>query len=344
MQHFILGRTGLEISRTGFGALPIQRIPFEAADAILNRALDGGIRYFDTARAYTDSEEKISRAIGHRRGEYVLATKTHAKTGEAFERDLETSLRNLQTDRIDVYQFHNPPFVPVPGGEDGLYDAALKAREAGKIRFIGISQHSIDRAFEAVNSGLYDTLQYPFNHLATEREIELVRLCREKNVGFVCMKALSGGLVTDARLPFAWLSQFDHIVPIWGVQRMEELEQLLAFSQNPPALDEATRAQIEDDRRELVGAFCRSCGYCLPCPAGIPIHNANRMRQLLERSPWQNWVTPEWQAGMAKIENCIRCGACAKRCPYGLKPYETLPDQLAFYRAFLKSHGVEEAR
>ena len=343
MQHFILGRTGLSISRTGFGALPIQRIPFDEADAILNRALDGGISYFDTARGYTDSEEKIGRAISRRRGEFTLATKTHAKTAEIFWRDLEASLKALNTDHIDVYQFHNPPFVPAPGGEDGLYEAALKAREQGKIRFIGISQHSIDRAFEAANSGLYDTLQYPFNHLATDREIELVRLCGEKNVGFVCMKALSGGLVTDARLPFAWLGQFDNLVPIWGVQRMSELEQLLAFSENPPALDAETLKKIEDDRRELVGAFCRSCGYCLPCPAGIPIHNANRMRQLLERSPWEKWVTPEWQAGMAKIENCIRCGACARRCPYGLKPYETLPGQLAFYREFLKSHGVAPA-
>lgn len=342
MQHFILGRTGVEVSRTGFGALPIQRVGFDEAAALLNRALDGGVSYIDTARAYTDSEEKIGRAIAHRRDEFTLATKSHAKTAAALEVDLETSLRLLNTDHIDVYQFHNPPFVPVPGGEDGLYDAAVKAREAGKIRFIGISQHSIDRAFEAVNSGLYDTLQYPFNHLATEREIELVKLCREKNVGFVCMKALSGGLVTNARIAFAYLSQYDNLVPIWGIQQMRELEEILAYSENPPALDDETRRQIEADRRELVGAFCRSCGYCLPCPAGIPIHNANRMRQLLERSPWRNWVTPEWQAGMARIEDCIHCGACAKRCPYGLKPYETLPAQLAFYREFVKTHKVDD--
>ncbi|MBR1561051.1 MAG: 4Fe-4S dicluster domain-containing protein, partial [Clostridia bacterium] len=151
---------------------------------------------------------------------------------------------------------------------------------------------------------------------------------------------LSGGLVTNARIPFAYLSQFDGIVPIWGFQHMHELEEVLAYAENPPELDEATRQLIEADRRELVGAFCRSCGYCLPCPAGIPIHNANRMRQLLERSPWRNWVTPQWQADMEKIENCIHCGACAKRCPYGLKPYETLPTQLAFYREFVKTHQI----
>ena len=341
MQHFILGRTGLEISRTGFGALPIQRVSFEEADRLLNHALDGGITYIDTARAYTDSEEKIGRAIAHRRGEYVLATKTGAKDAAGFQRDLETSLRLLKTDVIDVYQFHNPGFVPVPGGADGLYDAALKAREAGKIRCISITNHSLERAFEAVHSGLYDTLQYPFNHLATSQEIELVKLCGEKNVGFICMKALSGGLITNARLPFAWLSQFENVVPIWGIQRMWELEEILGFSEHPPVLDDAARAEIEKDRRELAGSFCRSCGYCLPCPAGIPIHNANRMTQLLLRSPWQGWITPEWQAQMKKIEDCIHCGACAKRCPYGLKPYETLRDHLAFYREFVRTHAAE---
>lgn len=338
MKKFILGRTGLEISRTGFGALPIQRVSFEEASQLLNRALDVGITYIDTARAYTDSEEKIGSAISHRRSEFYIATKTHAKTAEGFWKDLETSLKLLNVDCIDVYQFHNPPFVPVPGGEDGLYDAAVKAREAGKIRFIGITQHSIERAEFAANSGLYDTLQYPFNHLATEREVALVKTCREKNVGFVAMKALSGGLVTDARIPFAYLSEFDNVVPIWGFQKMWELEQVLDFSEHPFEITDEIHALIAKDRAELVGGFCRSCGYCLPCPVGIPIQNANRMKQLLGRAVWQDYVTPQWQAEMAKIDDCIQCGACASRCPYELKPFETLPGQLAYYREFVKTH------
>lgn len=338
MQTMTLGRTGLTISRTGFGALPIQRITFDEAAQLLNRALDGGICYIDSARAYTDSEEKIGRGISHRRSEFYIATKTHSKKAEQFWKDLETSLKLLNTDVIDVYQFHNPPFVPQPGGEDGLYDAAVEARRQGKIRFIGITQHSIERAEQAVESGLYDTLQYPFNHLATEREVALVNRCREKNVGFVAMKALSGGLVTDARIPYAYLSQFDNAVPIWGFQHMWELEQVLGFSQKTVVMNDEIRDLIAKDRGELVGAFCRSCGYCLPCPANIPIPNANRMRQLLGRAVWQNYVTPEWQRNMERIEDCIQCGACAKRCPYELKPYETLKDQLAYYRAFVKSH------
>ena len=339
MQKMTLGRTGLKISRTGFGALPIQRVSFDEAAALLNRAVDGGITYIDTARAYTDSEEKIGRALSGRRSEFHIATKTHAKTADAMVKDLETSLKLLKTDVIDVYQFHNPPFVPLPGGEDGLYDAAVRAREAGKIRFIGITQHSIERAEQAVESGLYDTIQYPFNHLATEREVALVRRCAEKNVGFVAMKALSGGLVTDARLPFAYISQFENAVPIWGFQKMEELEQLLELSEHPVGMTDEVRAQIAKDRAELVGAFCRSCGYCMPCPAGIQINQANRMKQLLGRAVWQDYVTPYWQREMARIEDCIHCGACAKRCPYDLKPSETLPAQLAYYREFVKAHA-----
>lgn len=340
MEKMILGRTGLEISRSGFGALPIQRVSFEEAARLLNRALDAGINYIDTARAYSDSEAKIGAGIGNRRSEFFIATKTHAKTGEALKKDLETSLRELKTDVIDVYQFHNPGFVPVPGGEDGLYDAAVQARSEGKIRFIGITQHSIERAFQAVNSGLYDTMEYPFNHLSTERDRELVRLCGEKNVGFVAMKALSGGLVTDARLPFVFLREYANVVPIWGFQKMEELNQIIDMEQNPPVRTDEIDRLIERDRRELSGAFCRSCGYCLPCPADIKIPQANRMMQLLGRAVWQNYVTAEWQREMEKIEDCVHCGACAKRCPYGLKPYESMREQLKGYREFVKTHTL----
>ena len=340
MEKMTLGRTGLVISRSGFGALPIQRVSFEEAASLLNRALDAGINYIDTARAYSDSEAKIGAGIGNRRSEFHIATKTHAKTGEVLKKDLETSLRELKTDVIDVYQFHNPGFVHVPGGEDGLYDAAVQARREGKIRFIGITQHSIERAFQAVNSGLYDTLEYPFNHLSTERDRELVRLCAEKNVGFVAMKALSGGLVTDARLPFVFLRDYENAVPIWGFQKMEELEQVIGMEKNPPAHTEEIEKLIERDRRELSGAFCRSCGYCLPCPANIKIPQVNRMMQLLGRAVWQNYVTPEWQREMERVEDCVHCGACATRCPYGLKPYESMREQLKGYRAFIKNHNL----
>lgn len=159
--------------------------------------------------------------------------------------------------------------------------------------------------------------------------------CREKGMGFIAMKALSGGLVAQAELPFAYIRKFPHVVPIWGIQRESELRQILALSENPPELDAQLQEKIDQDRRELVGEFCRGCGYCMPCPVGIPINNANRMTQLLTRSPAEPYFSQEWQHNMEKIEQCIHCGVCATRCPYELKPFETLPGHLAFYRKLL---------
>ena len=341
MEKVLLGNTGLLVTRTALGCLPIQRVDFDTARAILRRAYDGGINFFDTARAYSDSEEKVGYSLADVRDNIVIATKSGAATGEELTKQLETSLKNMKTDYVDIYQFHNANDLPQPGGADGRYDAALAAKKAGKIRHIGITCHSMESAFKAVESGLYETLQYPFNHLSTEKEIELVKLCAEKGVGFICMKGMSGGLISNAKIPFSFIRQFENAVPIWGVQRMSEIEEFLELANNPPELTEEMKAEIEEDRRQLAGAFCRSCGYCMPCPVGIPINNANRMRELLTRSPYKNWITPQWREGMEKIADCIQCGICASRCPYGLKPFETLPKQLDFYRAFLKEHADE---
>lgn len=339
MRQVVLGRTGLRVTKSAFGCLPIQRVSMQEAVAMLRRAAEAGITYFDTARLYTDSEEKIGAAFEGRRKGIVLSTKSMAEDGDCLLADLNESLRLLRTDTIDIFQFHNPSFVPGPGGEDGLYDAALKARQEGKIRHIGITQHSIALAEAAAESGLYATLQYPFNHLATEREIALVRRCGALGVGFIAMKALSGGLITDAAVPLAFLSQFENVVPIWGFQRMDELENVLMLQADPPALDAAMRARIDRDRAELGGAFCRGCGYCQPCPVDIPIYNANRMTQLIARSPDAPYRNEFWRTGMARIADCTRCGICAARCPYGIKPYETLPGHLAFYQKYMAEHG-----
>ena len=341
MKKLILGQTGLEVNKTSFGALPIQRLTVDDAVSLVQKAYQAGITYFDTARAYTDSEMKLGIAFEGVRDKVVISTKSAAKDADGFERDLEQSLTMLKTDYVDLIQFHNPSFVPLPGGADGLYDAAMKAKADGRVRHVGITQHSIERAEYVAECGLYETLQYPFNHLATEREIAMVRRCAETGVGYIGMKAMSGGLFPDARVPFAFISQFDNVVPIWGMQRESELRQLCELDADPPVIDDEMRALIENDRRELSVAFCRGCGYCMPCPVGIPINNANRMTQLLTRSPWRPYMTPEWQAQMARIDDCIHCGACARKCPYEIKPYETLKGHLAFYRAFVKEHASE---
>ena len=254
MQTVRLGRTNIIVSKNGFGALPIQRISKEDAAHLLRKAYEGGINYFDTARFYTDSEEKIGIALSDVRENIIISTKTMRTTVEGFWRDLEESLTLMKTDYIDIYQFHNPSFCPKPGDGTGLYEAMLEAKRLGKIRHIGMTNHRLSVAEEAVRSGLYDTLQFPFSYLASEKEEALVRLCEEMDVGFICMKALAGGLITRSDAAYAFLADYP-VAPIWGVQREHELDEFLAYNENPPVMTDELRAFIESERRELIGVF-----------------------------------------------------------------------------------------
>ena len=330
-----LGKTGISVNKNGFGALPIQRIPDAEAVHLLRKAYDNGITYFDTARWYTDSEHKVGLAFEGMRDKIFIATKTGATSAEGFWQDLETSLKELRTDYIDLYQFHNPSFCPRPGDESGLYDAALKAKEQGKIRHIGITNHRLTVAHEAIDSGLYATLQFPFCYLATEKDIEVVNKCKAADMGFIAMKALSGGLITNSAAAYAYLAQYDNVLPIWGVQRESELDEFLSYIDNPPTMTEELEALINRDREELLGDFCRGCGYCMPCPAGIEINNCARMSLLLRRSPSEGHLSPEGQEKMMKIENCIHCNQCKSKCPYGLDTPTLLQKNLEDYKRVL---------
>ena len=334
MEMIRLGRTELVVTKNGFGALPVQRVDMEEAARILRRAFDGGINYFDTARFYTDSEEKIGRALWDVRDRIIISTKTMATTVEGFWKDLNTSLSLLGTDYVDIYQFHNPAFCPKPGDGTGLYEAMLEAKDKGMIRHIGFTNHRLAVAEEAVRSGLYETLQFPFSYLASEKEEALVRLCEEYDVGFICMKALAGGLITRSDVAYAYLAQYP-VAPIWGIQRMSELEEFLSYNDNPPTLDEGRLAYIEEERRSLAGDFCRGCGYCMPCPVGIEINNCARMSLLLRRSPAELQLTPTVQEKMKKIEDCLDCGQCKAKCPYGLDTPALLKKNLEDYKTFL---------
>ena len=318
MNKITLGKTNLVIEKNGFGCLPIQRISEQDAVNLLHKAYDGGINFFDTARAYSDSEQKVGAAFSTMRDKIVLATKTGAQTAEGFRKDLETSLRTLKTDYIDIYQFHNPAFCPKPGGEDGLYDAALEAKKQGKIRHISITNHRLAVAHEAIDSGLYETLQFPFSYISGEQELELVNKCKAANMGFIAMKGLSGGLITNSAAAYAFEAQYDGVLPIWGVQREKELDEFLSYIDNPPRMTGEIKAVIDHDRAELCGEFCRGCGYCMPCPAGIEINNCARMSLLLRRSPSAEHLSPAGQAKMKKIEGCLHCNQCKAKCPYGL--------------------------
>jgi predicted aldo/keto reductase-like oxidoreductase len=208
-------------------------------------------------------------------------------------------------------------------------------KRQGMIRHIDITCHKIGVAEECAESGLYETLQFPLSYLSGEQELNLVKRCQEQNMGFIAMKALAGGLINKSAAAFAWMSQFDNVLPIWGIQRMTELEEFLAFFENPAEMKGELLEIIEKDRRELAGDFCRGCGYCLPCPAGIKIYDCARMSLMIRRAPTKNWISEEWQAEMAKIENCIHCGKCHTKCPYGLNAAEILAKNYEDYKKII---------
>lgn len=318
MKTIVLGTTGITTPQNAFGALPLQRCTEEEAIALLRRAYEGGMTFFDTARAYSNSEERVGKAFEGMRDRVWIASKTMARTPEDFWRDLDTSLSLLKTDHIDIYQLHCVPQCYRPDDGTGMYECLLEAKRQGKIRHIGVTAHLIAVAEEITESGLYETLQFPLSYLATEREIELVRTCEKNNMGFIAMKGLAGGLLTDSKACMAFMTQFDNVVPIWGVQHMSELEEWLSFMDETPSITPEIEAFFEKERAELQGEFCRGCGYCMPCTVDIPINNCARMSLMIRRAPSQAWLSEEWQDNMALIEECTECGSCKERCPYGL--------------------------
>ncbi len=339
MKQITLGTTGITVPQNGFGALPVQRISEEAAVSLLRKAYQGGMRFFDTARAYSDSEKKLGLAFGDgylNREEIYIATKTPAKDPESFWKDLDTSLELLKTDYIDVFQFHCAGQVYAPGDGTGLYECMLEAKKQGKIRHIGITAHKIQVALDAAASGLYETVQFPFSYIATEKELELVQLCREKQVGFIAMKGLAGGLINNSATAMAFMNQFDHVIPIWGVQKESELEEWLSYMEETPEMTPELQVFMEKEKQELSGTFCRGCGYCMPCPQGIEINTCARMYLMLRRAPSEAWLTEPMQEKMAKIETCINCRKCTQKCPYGLDTPELLRWNLEDYKKVLK--------
>ena len=335
MRQVTLGSTGITVPQNAFGALPIQRVSTEMAVKLLRRAYEGGMRFFDTARAYSDSEVKVGEAFDGMREKVFIATKTGAKTPEEVRSQLEISLKNLRTDYIDIYQFHCADQCYRPGDGTGMYECMEELKKEGKIRHIGITAHKLYIAEEAIESGLYETLQYPFSYLSSEKELALVKKCKEANMGFIAMKGLAGGLIHRSEAAMAFMTQFDNVLPIWGIQKEKELEEWLAFMEETPAMTEELRTYIEKEQKELTGEFCRGCGYCMPCPAGIMINQCARMSLMLRRAPSKAWLTPEMQAEMKKIEGCLHCNQCMSKCPYELNTPELLQKNYEDYKKVL---------
>ncbi len=335
MKNITLGRTGIVVPQNGFGALPVQRDDMKTSITILRRAYEGGMRFFDTARAYSDSEEKLGNAFEGIRDKIYIATKTMATTPEKFWEDLNTSLELLKTDYIDLYQFHCAGQVFKPNDGTGMYECMLQAKEEGKIRHIGITAHKLQIALDAVETDLYETMQFPFSYLSSKKELELVQKCANHDVGFIAMKGLAGGLINNSRAAMAYMTQFDNVLPIWGVQRMQELEEWLGFFDNTPIMDAELTEFIEKEKKELSGDFCRGCGYCMPCPAGITINQCARMSLMLRRAPSEAWLSDYWQAEMQKISSCLKCGKCKKKCPYELDTPNLLKKNYEDYKRIL---------
>ena len=335
MKTITLGKTNITTPQNAFGALPVQRCDMDTAVRILRKAYEGGMTYFDTARAYSDSEEKIGEALSDVRDKIFIATKTMGRDTETVKKHLDESLKNMRTDYIDVYQFHCVEQCYKPGDGTGMYELLEDFKRQGVIRHIGITAHKIGIAEEIVKSGLYETLQFPFSYLSGEREEKLVRDCKENNIGFVCMKGLAGGLITRSEAAFAYISQFDNALPIWGIQRESELDEWLSYMDEAPQMNEELKAYIKKEREELTGDFCRGCGYCMPCPMGITINQCARMSLMLRRAPSSAWLNDHWQAEMKKIETCINCRQCESKCPYELHTPELLKKNYEDYKRVL---------
>ena len=338
MRYIKMGNTGLLATAPALGCLPLQRCSVEDAVRLIRKAYDGGIRFFDTANAYSDSEYKIGLALEDVREDVVIATKSTTTDKEGTWVNIRNSLRMLKTDYLDLFQFHCVSQVPDIRDPDGAFAAALEAKQQGLIRHIGVTTHLIEIAKKCIGTGWFETLQFPFSYISSQEDLDLAAACEEKGMGFIAMKGLAGGLITNVNACHAFMKQYPNVVPIWGIQSEAELSQWLRAAEEDPEMNGEYLAQIEADRKELSGSFCRGCGYCMPCPVEIPINNAARMNMLLRRSPYRPYMSDEWQEKMNRINDCLECRSCASKCPYQLDTPALLKVMLRDYNEFYELH------
>lgn len=333
MKYNILGKTGLKVSNLGFGGIPIQRIDAEGAKKLMHQMKDMGINYIDSARGYTVSEEYLGYALGGIREHFVLATKSMARDKEGFARDIDISLQNFRTDYIDLYQFHNPNVAQLeqilaPGG---AMEAMLEAKAAGKIGHIGITLHSLDVFKKVVEYDWVESVMFPYNIVEIQGE-EMIAKCKEKNIGFIAMKPLAGGAIEDATLAMRFICANDNVsVIIPGMAEEKELQQNLAAASDAAPLTADELAAMEKLRKELGGNFCRRCGYCAPCTAGIGIPAAFVAEGYHSRYNLQSYAEKRYEASGAPASSCVDCGLCEERCPYHLPIRQMLKKLVATF-------------
>jgi predicted aldo/keto reductase-like oxidoreductase len=334
MKTVRLGKTGLEVSRVGFGGIPIQRLTQAEAIKVVQRCLDLGITFLDTANGYTTSEERIGKAIAGRREQVVIATKTGGRDKTTAQEHLELSLKRLNTDYVDLWQFHNVSAFEAYEkvlGPNGAMEAAQEALRAGKVRHIGITSHSMDMALKAVSSGYWETVQFPFNFVTNEAAQELVPLAKKHNVGFIAMKPMAGGLLEDANLAIKYLLQFENVVPDPGIEKIKEIEEIVDIVDGSWELTSWERREMERIREQVGTRFCRRCGYCQPCPQGVNIPVVINIQSFWRRMPVERLITG-WIAGAMEVaKQCVQCGECEEKCPYHLPIREMIVENIEFY-------------
>ena len=342
MKTVRLGRTGLTVSRVGFGGIPIQRLTDDEAVRVVRRCLDLGVTLLDTATGYSTSEERIGKAVVGRRAELIIATKTPARDKATALQHLELSLKRLNTDYIDLWQFHNvstPELYEQVLGPAGAMEAAREALRAGKIRHIGMSSHSLDMALKAVPSGFFETIQFPFNFVTDEAAKELLPLARTHDVGFIAMKPFAGGMLNNARLTLKHLLQFENVVPDPGIQTVEEIEEIAEIVMGPWELTPEEIREMERTRVEVGTRFCRRCDYCQPCPKKVRISTVLSTQSFWKRFPPQRFFTGFVADAVAGARLCGDCGECEEKCPYHLPIREMLTENLAFYDSIAPRAG-----
>ena len=326
MEKRTLGKTGLCISRLGFGGIPIQKINAEGTKRLMGSLLEAGVNFIDTARGYTVSEEYLGYALEGIRQHFVLATKSMARTSEGMAQDIDISLANLRTDYIDLYQVHNPSAKDLAQvvAEGGALEALLAAKAAGKIGHIGITLHSVDLFRQALEMDWVETIMFPYNIVETQGE-ELIALCAEKNIGFICMKPMAGGAIENANLAMRFIASNPNVtVIIPGMAEAAEVAENASSVANTAPLDATEMAEVARIRAQLGSSFCRRCNYCAPCTVGINIPGVFLFEGYFSRYDLKDWANARYAQQPKHASDCIGCGVCETRCPYDLPIREML--------------------
>ncbi|MFC2007136.1 aldo/keto reductase [Chloroflexota bacterium] len=336
MEKIRLGRTGMMVSRLGFGGIPIQRVSEDEAVAVVRRCLDLGVNYIDTANGYTTSEERIGKAISGRRSEAILATKSMNRTGEGVSNHLKLSLQRLDVEYIDLYQFHDVrnsdalDKILAPGGP---MDVLEEAKREGLVKHIGVTSHSLDMAIELVKSDRFETVMFPFNFITCEAVDELLPLAREHDVGFIAMKPLAGGMLENVSIAFKYLFQFPDVVPIPGIGAVGEIEEIVRILEGSRGMTAAGQQEMEKLRGELDKKFCRRCDYCQPCVQDIRISTVMDIPGFLRKNRPERVFSGRLAGVMAGAASCTRCGECETKCPYELPVIEMIAERVNLYYA-----------